>query len=69
MASYHRKQAVWPTYEEIARYMGFRSFATVHEHIANLKRKGYVRQDISRDYGGSHRYAMARTTRLVDIAA
>jgi len=32
-----------PNYEEIAHGLGYRSGATVHEHLQNLQRKGYVR--------------------------
>jgi len=33
-----------PSFEEIARQFGFRSLATVHEHLTNLERKGYIRR-------------------------
>jgi repressor LexA len=33
-----------PSFEEIARFFGYRSLATVHEHLANLERKGYIRK-------------------------
>lgn len=33
-----------PSYEEIARHFRFSSLATVHEHLENLKRKGYIRK-------------------------
>ncbi len=33
-----------PSFEEIARYFGYTSLATVHEHLENLKRKGYIRK-------------------------
>lgn len=33
-----------PSYEEIAVHFGFASLATVHEHLENLKRKGYIRK-------------------------
>lgn len=31
-----------PSFEEIARHFTFRSLATVHEHLTNLERKGYI---------------------------
>ena len=31
-----------PSFEEIATEFGFRSLATVHEHLTNLERKGYI---------------------------
>jgi DNA-binding MarR family transcriptional regulator len=34
-----------PSFEEIARFFGYRSLATVHEHLANLERKGYIRKN------------------------
>src|SRR5439155_22513887 len=31
-----------PSFEEIAQRFDFRSLATVHEHLTNLERKGYI---------------------------
>lgn len=31
-----------PTFSEIAEHCGYRSLGTVHEHLENLERKGYV---------------------------
>ena len=31
-----------PSFEEIAENFGFRSLATVHEHLCNLQTKGYI---------------------------
>jgi len=33
-----------PSFEEIARAFGYSSLATVHEHLGNLERKGYIRK-------------------------
>lgn len=33
-----------PSFEEIARFFGYSSLATVHEHLGNLERKGYIRK-------------------------
>lgn len=33
-----------PSFEEIAEKFGFASLATVHEHLTNLERKGYIRR-------------------------
>ena len=33
-----------PSYEEICQAFGFASLATVHEHVSNLARKGYIRK-------------------------
>ncbi len=33
-----------PSFEEIAVSMGFKSLATVHEHLSNLERKGVIRR-------------------------
>src|ERR671934_1656466 len=33
-----------PSFEEIAEQFGFQSLATVHEHLTNLERKGYIRR-------------------------
>ena len=34
-----------PSFEEIARQFTFASLATVHEHLTNLERKGYIRRN------------------------
>jgi repressor LexA len=33
-----------PSFEEIAEHFGYSSLATVHEHLSNLERKGYIRK-------------------------
>lgn len=33
-----------PSFEEIAEQFSFTSLATVHEHLTNLERKGYIRR-------------------------
>jgi repressor LexA len=33
-----------PSFEEIARHFGYTSLATVHEHLENLRSKGYIRK-------------------------
>ena len=33
-----------PSFEEIAEAFGYASLATVHEHLTNLERKGYIRR-------------------------
>ena len=33
-----------PSFEEIAQSFGYSSLATVHEHLSNLERKGYIRK-------------------------
>ena len=38
------KQGYAPSFEEIAQSFGYASLATVHEHLSNLERKGYIRK-------------------------
>ena len=33
-----------PSFEEIARHFNYTSLATVHEHLENLRQKGYIRK-------------------------
>ncbi len=33
-----------PSFQEIAGHFGYSSLATVHEHLSNLERKGYIRK-------------------------
>ena len=37
-------QGYAPSFEEIADAFGYSSLATVHEHLSNLERKGYIRK-------------------------
>jgi repressor LexA len=34
-----------PSFEEIAEHFNFQSLATVHEHLTNLERKGYIHRN------------------------
>lgn len=38
------RQGYAPSFEEIAEQFGYTSLATVHEHLSNLERKGYIRR-------------------------
>ena len=40
--NYLVEQGYAPSFEEIADHFSFRSLATVHEHLTNLERKGYI---------------------------
>src|ERR671924_609981 len=33
-----------PSFEEIAEHFNYNSLATVHEHLSNLERKGYIKR-------------------------
>lgn len=46
-----------PSFEEIAGRFGFRSLATVHEHLSNLEAKGYIRKS----YNESRSIELTRT--------
>lgn len=41
------RHAYAPSFEEIAEEFGFQSLATVHEHLTNLERKGYIRREFN----------------------
>jgi repressor LexA len=42
--SFIEGQGYAPSFEEIAEHFGYSSLATVHEHLSNLERKGYIRK-------------------------
>jgi repressor LexA len=44
LESYIRERQYAPSFEEIAEHFRFASLATVHEHLTNLERKGYIRR-------------------------
>lgn len=61
IASFIDDQGYAPSFEEIAESFGYSSLATVHEHLSNLERKGYIRKSynesrsielLSRETGG-----------------
>ena len=53
-----------PSFEEISAAMGFRSLATVHEHLSNLERKGAIR----RSYNESRSIEVVARARQPGIA-
>ena len=44
LQAYGTEHGYSPSYEEIAEHFGYGSLATVHEHLENLRRKGYIRK-------------------------
>src|SRR5690606_34919971 len=44
LEEFHGENGYSPSFEEIARNFGYTSLATVHEHLENLRQKGYIRK-------------------------
>ena len=44
LEEYIRDHGYAPSFEEIAGHFSFQSLATVHKHLSNLERKGYIRR-------------------------
>lgn len=44
LSSYSEEHGYAPSFEEIAAHFEYNSLATVHEHLSNLERKGYIRR-------------------------
>lgn len=44
LTSYIAEHGYAPNFEEIAAAQGYSSLATVHEHLSNLERKGWIRR-------------------------
>ena len=42
--SYAVENGYAPSFEEIAEHFNYNSLATVHEHLSNLERKGYIKR-------------------------
>ncbi|MDA1082326.1 MAG: transcriptional repressor LexA [Gemmatimonadetes bacterium] len=42
--SYAGEHGYAPSFEEIAEHFNYNSLATVHEHLTNLERKGYIKR-------------------------
>src|SRR5947199_4252058 len=44
LGSYSERNGYAPSFEEIAETFNYNSLATVHEHLTNLERKGYIKR-------------------------
>ena len=44
LSSYCEEHGYAPSFEEIAAHFEYNSLATVHEHLSNLERKGYIKR-------------------------
>jgi repressor LexA len=44
LGSYTESNGYAPSFEEIAEQFNYNSLATVHEHLSNLERKGYIKR-------------------------
>ena len=44
LGSYSENNGYAPSFEEIAETFNYNSLATVHEHLTNLERKGYIKR-------------------------
>lgn len=45
LTAYSEQNGFAPSFEEIAENFGYNSLATVHEHLTNLERKGYIKRN------------------------
>jgi repressor LexA len=45
LTDYSEEHGYAPSFEEIAGKFGYSSLATVHEHLSNLERKGYIKRE------------------------
>ena len=44
LTEYSEQNGYAPSFEEIAKQFNYNSLATVHEHLSNLERKGYIKR-------------------------
>jgi repressor LexA len=47
LTAYSEENGYAPSFEEIARQFNYNSLATVHEHLSNLERKGYIKRSFN----------------------
>ena len=47
LTAYSEEHGYAPSFEEIARRFNYNSLATVHEHLSNLERKGYIKRSFN----------------------
>lgn len=45
LSAYSEQNGFAPSFEEIAEQFDYNSLATVHEHLTNLERKGYIKRN------------------------
>jgi repressor LexA len=45
LTAYSEQNGFAPSFEEIAENFSYNSLATVHEHLTNLERKGYIKRN------------------------
>src|SRR3954466_15299017 len=45
LTTYGEQNGFAPSFEEIAEHFSYNSLATVHEHLTNLERKGYIKRN------------------------
>ena len=51
LATYSEEHGYAPSFEEIAARFNYNSLATVHEHLTNLERKGYIKRAYNESRG------------------
>ena len=51
LADYSEANGYAPSFEEIAERFDYSSLATVHEHLTNLERKGYIKRHYNESRG------------------
>jgi repressor LexA len=51
LANYSEDHGYAPSFEEIATQFNYNSLATVHEHLTNLERKGYIKRAYNESRG------------------
>ncbi|MFL5487474.1 MAG: LexA family protein, partial [Gemmatimonadaceae bacterium] len=51
LESYSEEHGYAPSFEEIASQFNYNSLATVHEHLTNLERKGYIKRAYNESRG------------------
>jgi len=51
LGSYSEDHGYAPSFEEIATQFNYNSLATVHEHLTNLERKGYIKRAYNESRG------------------
>jgi repressor LexA len=51
LANYSEEHGYAPSFEEIATKFNYNSLATVHEHLTNLERKGYIKRAYNESRG------------------
>ena len=68
LTAYTEQHRYAPSFEEIAEHFDYNSLATVHEHLSNLERKGYIKRSYNESRAIEMYYEDERLRNMSEVA-